>query len=258
VPLGIDVIRPSVARVYDYLGGGHDSFAADREEAGRLLEACPGLRDIVRDNRAFLGRAVAWAAGQGIAQFLDLGAGLPLHPAVHESARAVIPAARVVYVDSDPMACSHTAALLATDDGVQAVLADLRDSAAVLGHQAVKAVIDPAELVCVILAAVLNLMSTSRAREVVAGYAGLVAPGSCVVISCGRVDDQVAWKTLRAACTAAVPHNHARRTIAGFLDGLEPVPPGLVAAQGWRGGWGDALAAPPDPAYVLVAVARKP
>ena len=74
---------------------------------------------MVRDNRAFLGRAVTWAAGHGIAQFLDLGTGLPLRPAVHESARAVIPDARIGYVDNDAMACSRVQAPLATDEGVQ-------------------------------------------------------------------------------------------------------------------------------------------
>lgn len=255
---GIDTSRPNAARVYDVLAGGYDNFAADRDEAGRLLEACPRLRDLVRDNRAFLGRAVTWAAGQGIAQFLDLGTGLPLRPAVHESARAVIPGARVAYIDNDLMVCSHVRAVLATDERVQAARADLTDVSAVLGHEAVKAVIDPAEPVCLILGLVLGLMPAARAREVVAGYADLVAPGSFVVISCARFDDGAMWNQVRAACTAASPRNHTRRTIGGFLAGLDLVPPGLAAAQRWRGGWGDTLAMLPGPAYVLAAVARKP
>lgn len=257
---GIDPGRPNVARVYDTLAGGHDNFAADRDEAGRLLEACPELRGMVRGNRAFLRRAVTWAAGQGIVQFADLGTGFPVraHTAVHASARAVIPDARVAYVDNDPMVCAHVGALLATDEGLQAAQADLTEVSALLGHEAVKAVIDLAEPVCLIFGLVLSLMPAARAREVVAGYADLIAPGSCVVISCARVDDEVMWKGLRTTCTAAVPRNHTRRQIAGFPDGLELVPPGLTAAQGWRGGWGDTLPMPPGSAYVLAAVARKP
>jgi hypothetical protein len=253
-----DFTRPSVARVYDVLAGGYDNFAADRDEAGRLLEACPGLRDMARANRAFLGRAVTWAAGQGIAQFLDLGAGLPLRPAVHESARAVIPDARTAYVDNDLLVCSHVRAVLATDERVQAAQADLTDMSAVLGQEAVKAVIDPAEPVCLIFGLVLNLMAARRAREVVAGYADQVAPGSLVVITCARVDDEVMWKGLRAACTTASPRNHTRRTVEGFLAGLKLVPPGLMAGRGWRGGWGDTLPMSPGSVYVLAAVARKP
>lgn len=256
VPPGTDFSGPSVAGVYDYLAGGYDNFRADREEAARLLEACPGLRGLVRESCAFLGRAVTWAAGQGIAQFLGLGTGTA-HPAVRESARAVIPGARVAYVGDDVMACSDMQALLAAGEGVQAVRADLADPAAVLGHQAVRAVIDPAEPVCVILAAALNLMPAARACEVIAGYVRLIAPGSCAAISCARFDDPAVWKQVRAACTAANPHNHTPRQIAGFLAGLEAVPPGLVAAQGWRGGWRDALPVPRDPACMLAAVARK-
>jgi hypothetical protein len=62
----IDFARPNVARVYEALAGGHDNFAADADEAARLLEACPGLRAMARENRAFLERAVTWAAGQGM------------------------------------------------------------------------------------------------------------------------------------------------------------------------------------------------
>ena len=102
---------------------------------------------------------------------------------MHESARAVLPDARIAYVDTDPMVCSYVQALLATDERVQAAQADLKDAPAVLGHQAVKAVIDPAEPVCVIVGEVPNLMSAGKAREVIAEYADLIAPGSYVAIS---------------------------------------------------------------------------
>ena len=65
--------------------------------------------------------AVTWAARQGIGQFIDLGAGLPASPSVHQAARAVLPTARVAYVDIDPVVLSHARALLATGDGVIAV-----------------------------------------------------------------------------------------------------------------------------------------
>jgi hypothetical protein len=112
--------------------------------------------------------------------------------------------------------------------------------------------------VCVILGLVLNLLPARQAREVVAGYADLIAPGSLMAVSCARFDDDAVWKQVRAACTAAVPRNHTRGQIAGFLAGLEPVPPGLAAAQGGRGGWSDTLPMPPGSVYVLAAVARKP
>ena len=111
VTAGFDPATPNMARVYSRLLGGKDHFPADRAEADVLLEIYPPLADMVKENRAFLAEAVTWAAGQGIGQFLDLGAGLPAVPAVHQTARAVLPGARVAYVDTDPMVLSHARAV---------------------------------------------------------------------------------------------------------------------------------------------------
>jgi hypothetical protein len=150
---GFDTTVPNMARVYNYWLGGKDHYAADRAEAERLVALYPPLPALVRENRAFLIEAVGWAARQGIGQFIDLGAGLPASPAIHQAARAVLPAAQVAYVDTDPVVLTHIRALLATGDGVTAVEADLRDPAAVLGHQDLRAVINPGRPVCVILGA---------------------------------------------------------------------------------------------------------
>ena len=73
---GFDPRRPNIARVYNYWLGGGDNYAADREQAEQLLRIYPGIVDAVRANRQFVGRAVTWAAREGIGQFIDLGAGM--------------------------------------------------------------------------------------------------------------------------------------------------------------------------------------
>ena len=83
----LDTTRPNVARVCDCLLGGYDSFAADRRLAEDLAEICLSLRGAARDSRAFLGRAVTWAARQGIGQFADLGTGMPALPSAGDAAR---------------------------------------------------------------------------------------------------------------------------------------------------------------------------
>ena len=105
----LDFTSPNIARTYDYLLGGKNNFAADRELAGTLEKLYPPLPGILQANRAFTGRVVTWAAGQGAGQFIDLGAGLPARPAVHETARAVDPHAKVVYIDNDrcQSGCAH-------------------------------------------------------------------------------------------------------------------------------------------------------
>ena len=79
----VDTTRPNIARVYDYWLGGKDNFAADREEAERMLTVYPLLRERARENRLFLARAVTWLAKQGIRQFLDIGSGLPTAQNTH-------------------------------------------------------------------------------------------------------------------------------------------------------------------------------
>ena len=256
--------RPNAARVYDRLLGGYESFAADREQAAGLLRICPSLGLAALENRYFLARAVTWAAGQGVTQFADLGTGAPVRKAsagviedIHVTARAASPSARVAYVDNDRVVLSRSRAFRGVIEGVAVADADLTDPAAVLADPALLKVIDLAEPVALIFGLVLNLLSARQAREVIAGYSGLVAPGSFVVISCGRCDDKELWDELSSAYTAAPVCNHAPGDVEGFLAGLELVPPGLTAAQNWRGGWHDAPAAPPGPVYVLSGVARK-
>jgi O-methyltransferase involved in polyketide biosynthesis len=252
---GFDPATPNTARVYCRLLGGKDHFPADRAEADVMLEIYPPLAEMVQENRAFLAEAVTWAANQGIGQFLDLGAGLPATPAVHQTARAVLPAARVAYIDTDPMVLSHVRALLAAP-GVAAVAADLCDPAVVLADPELRAVIDPAQPVCVVLGAVLHFLDAGTARAVIAGYARLIAPGSCLVISCASFDDEALVKRLAAEYTAGQFVNHAREDVVSFFAGLELVGPGVSEAQTWRA-WHPEPVLRHREAHVLVGVARR-
>jgi S-adenosyl methyltransferase len=63
---GFEPATPNMARIYDYWLDGKDHFPADRAEAERLLGIYPPLRDLVREDRAFVAQAVSWAARQGI------------------------------------------------------------------------------------------------------------------------------------------------------------------------------------------------
>jgi O-methyltransferase involved in polyketide biosynthesis len=217
-----------MSRVYDYWLGGKDHYAADRAEAERLLAIYPPLRDLVRENRAFVTQAVTWAARQGISQFIDLGAGLPASPAVHQTARVVLHSARAAYVDIDPVVLWHARALLAIDQGVTAVSADLRDPAGVLAHPDLRTVIDLARPAGIILGAVLHFLDAAAARAVTAEYARRMAPGSCLAICCACYDDEALGKRLAAEYTAAIWHNHSRADVESFFAGLELVGPGVT------------------------------
>jgi hypothetical protein len=140
-----DPAQPAAARIYDYLLGGKDNYAVDRAAAEKVLAVAPDQRWLAQANRAFAIRAVRVLAEAGIRQFIDLGTGFPTSPSVHEAARQADPSARVVYVDHDPVVHAHNTALLATDDRVASVQADIRRPEDVLGHPDVARLIDLGE-----------------------------------------------------------------------------------------------------------------
>jgi hypothetical protein len=233
LPAGIDTSRPNIARIYDYWLGGKDNFAVDREQAERSLDVCPGLRQWARDNRAFVcGAAVRAARDGGIDQFLDLGAGLPTHPAVHEAVREAGSAARGAYVDSDLVAVTHTRALVAArTTGIAAVHADLAEYEAVTA--AVADIVDLRQPVAVLMTGVLHFLPAPRARRVCAAWISRVAPGSWLILGVGRYEDAALLDRLRGVYRAAEFFNHSPADLASFLAGTDVVPPGITEARRW-------------------------
>ena len=252
---GIDVTRPSVARIYDFWLGGKDNFAADREMGSRMAEVNPSLPRLVRDNRRFLCAAAARAARAGVAQFLDLGAGLPAHPAVHEAAREVNPDARVCYVDNDPAAALHATVLLANGAGLTAVNADLGDAEAVLADAGVRDLLDFSRPAGFILGAVLHFLPADAAARLCAAYLSHAARGSWLIVSTGHYEDKELADRVQQAATHARFWNHDAAAVASWLDGLEIVHPGVCEAGRWVAGTGGVPTA--RPVYALAAAAVK-
>ena len=181
---GFDPSVPSPARMYDYYLGGKDNFPADREAAEQALSVVPFGREVARANRQFLARAVTFMARDGIGQFIDLGTGLPTRPNVHEVARSIQPDARVLYVDNDPMVCSHARALLATNDGVAAIQGDIRTPQAILNDPVTRTMIDFTRPVGVLFVAVLHFLTDDdQPWEQVAAFRWRMASGSMLAVS---------------------------------------------------------------------------
>jgi SAM-dependent methyltransferase len=236
----IDTDAPNVARIYDYLLGGKDNFAADREAARRLIEAIPDAAEIARDNRSFLGRVVRYLVIEGgIRQFLDLGAGLPTQANVHELAQGVAPEARVVYVDNDPVVASHGRALLAADGKVGMVHGDLRDPAGILRHPDVADLLDLTQPVAVLCTSTLHFVADeAEPHAVIAAYRDHVAPGSYLAITHGTREEhpegegEAAARVYRQASSQL--HIRPLPEVLGFFDGFELVEPGLAWITEWR------------------------
>lgn len=254
----IDVSKPSNSRVYSYLLGGKDNFAVDREAAERMLTRDPGLRQRARLNRAFVTGATKRATRAGIAQFLDLGSGLPVHPSVDEVVRVANPVARVAYVDSDPVVFSHTNALSAVEEGIVAALADFRDPAAVLAHPDIREAIDLSEPTCVILAAVSHLLPPARVADIAAGYMRALPAGSWLVVSTEYVTDEALRAPLATLYGVEEVYNHGPVEVASFFRDLDLVEPGIAEARRWLSGLSGVSVEPGQPGYVLCAAGIKP
>jgi hypothetical protein len=174
----------SAARVDDYFLGGSANFRPDREAATALLRAIPSAQSDVWANRAFLRRAVAYLLDQGVTQFLDLGSGLPTVGNVHELAQSLDPAARVAYVDCDPVAVAHADQLLDGFEGVAVLKADLRDVTEVLDSAEVRDLLDFTHPVGLLAVAVLHFISQSDdPLDILAAYTEALVPGSHLVLS---------------------------------------------------------------------------
>jgi len=240
VPTGIDTSTPNVARIYDYLLGGKDNFAADRQAAGQLIAAIPDVAAIARDNRSFLGRAVRYLAGPaGIRQYLDLGGGLPTQANVHELAQGVAPDVRVVYVDNDPVVASHGRALLASRDRVAMAFADLCQPDSVREHPEVRGLINWAQPVAVLCTSTLHFVSDeAKPHAVIAEYRDHMAPGSYLVITHGTAEEDPAGERDKAAGVyrEASSQLHVRPLpqVRRFFEGFELIEPGLVWISEWR------------------------
>ncbi|GAA1335467.1 SAM-dependent methyltransferase [Saccharothrix algeriensis] len=259
----IDLTRPSAARVYDYYLGGAHNFAVDRDMALKAIELWPELPLIMQANRAFLRRAVEYCAARGVRQFLDLGSGIPTAGNVHEVAHRADPGARVVYVDNDPIAVTYSRTILGDDRRTAVVQEDLRRPERVLGHPAVRDLLDFDRPIAVMMVAVLHFVTDAdRPDDLVAAYRDAVAPGSHLVVSHATRDGQDeqadSHQDLYRKRTATPMTMRSADRVRALFAGYELVEPGVVHLPLWRPASPEEVGAAPERFAGLAAVGRKP
>jgi len=239
-PATFDTSVANQARMYDYLLGGKDNYAADREAVDAILTIYPEMAFTARANRAFLGRAVRFLAGDaGIRQFLDIGTGIPTANNTHQVAQAIAPESRVVYVDYDPIVLAHARALL-TSDGAGAtdyIDADLRDTGVILSQAA--GLLDFAKPVAVSLIAILNAIpDDDDPHAIVATLMDAVPSGSYLALTHMASDllDRETQDGLEGLRDRMPKHftSRSREEVARFFADMDLVEPGLVRVEEWR------------------------
>lgn len=238
----IDPHVPNLARMYDYYLGGMYNFPADRAKAERVHAVLPSVDMLARSNRSFLRRAVRFMVDQGIKQFLDLGSGIPTVGNVHEVAQARNASARVVYVDYDPVAVSHSELILAETANAAMVGADIRQPEKVLNHPRVRELLNLDEPLGVVMNGVLVFVADSDdPAGLVATYRDACASGSYIAVS-HLTDDEADPETriqvrkmveVYQGVTAQL-YVRDRKTFTEWFDGTELVSPGVTLMPDWR------------------------
>ncbi|HEX3789092.1 MAG TPA: SAM-dependent methyltransferase [Pseudonocardiaceae bacterium] len=249
IPVEVNPDQASVARIYDYLLGGGHNFQSDRAMAAKLLAVQPNVTEIARRNRAYLQRVVRFLVDAGIRQFLDLGSGIPTVGNVHEIAQRVAPESRVVYVDYEMVAVSHSQMMLASNDQADVVFADVSHPDDVLEAPATRRLLDFDEPIGVLAVALGHYLPPSaQPVAMFARYRDAVVPGSYLALThltddFDSVHGDEIIETMRATRDNAFPRT--RDEVLALFTGYELVEPGLVPTSQWRPEPGGAV---PDPA----------
>ncbi len=251
--------RPHSARVYDYIMGGKDNFAADRDTAAKVLADWPGLRTSMLRNRACMHRMARHLTGLGVRQFIDVGTGIPSSPNLHEVVQETAPDAHVVYVDNDPIVLVHARALLTgTPQGhIAYIQADMRTPEALLSDSTLHQVIDFSQPVALTVIAMLQFVED--AQGVVESLLEPLPSGShlAVTIPTGELAPE-SERLAREYTNRGIPmYLRSRAEIERLFTGLELLDPGIVPMPRWRPD-PDEEPLPDTATNMYAAVGRKP
>jgi hypothetical protein len=258
----IDTTVSHSARVWDYWLGGKENYPVDREVGDRIAAMFPDIVEHARMDRAFLGRAVRFMAGEmGIRQFLDIGTGLPTVDNTHEVAQRVAPESRIVYVDNDPLVLAHARALLtSTPEGATDYLdIDMHDPDAIVAAAA-RTLGFKQSIAITMLGVLWHIVDDGEAKAITDRYLAAVPSGSYFAIAQPTIEitgERMAEAIRHWNEFGTPPGIHRTpRQIAALFDGLELVEPGVVSCTRWRPETTpDGV---PDEMDLFVAVGRKP
>ncbi|WP_306191822.1 SAM-dependent methyltransferase [Streptomyces sp. MK5] len=252
----IDTSRPHPARVYDWLLGGKDNYPVDEEVAAKLP---PEARLNAMRNRAFMHRAAAWLAGNGIDQFLDIGTGIPTEPNLHQIVQGIAPSARIAYADNDPIVLRHAEALLVSspEGSTDYIEADVRQPGTILDHA--RTFLDFTRPIALSMIALMHFITDDENPYVLTRTLLDALPsGSYFMFSHGTTDEHphLVKSVTTTYRKGEIPlRMRTRAEIEPFFEGLDLVAPGLVTATRW---YKDSPAPAQELSGFYVGVARVP
>jgi O-methyltransferase involved in polyketide biosynthesis len=171
-----DSSQPNPARVFDYLVGGTANFEVDRAAAEKLTQIWPILPKLTRLRRAFIQEAAQVLYEQGFRQFLDLASGLPTGDHLH----AVLPDARVIYSDINPVAINYGESYLAHLEHVAYIYGNAAQVEDILNHAVVQQLFTPGEKVAIGLNALPLFLPQPIIQQLTQKLHAWAPPGSII------------------------------------------------------------------------------
>jgi hypothetical protein len=211
--------RPSVARVFDAIVGGHDHYEVDRVVLRQILAQAPEVLGMAHELRQWLIRTVRFLADRvGIDQFLDLGYGFPASENIDQIVQHYNPGAHVVCADD-----------ITGYDVTQPYEA--------LSAPELTKRLDLNRPIGLIMCAIIHHIDDLRqAQDIVRAYLEQLAPGSYLILAhqfdpADGSEPQPLQERFRG--TGLDTLYRTREEISSFFEGLELVEPGLTHPHEW-------------------------
>lgn len=170
----INTTIPSGSRVYDFTLGGSHNFEADRQAAEFMFSLLPSTPKWVRLLRSFMQEAVAQLGSEGFDRFLDLGSGLPTADHIH----AILPEARIIYTDFDPVTVTYGQELTRNMPNVRFLEADVRSLETILRSPVVEEMFGDDRRVAIGLNGMTCFFQEEELQEIFTSLYNWAAPGS--------------------------------------------------------------------------------
>jgi SAM-dependent methyltransferase len=234
IPTGIETA--SDARVFDWLAGGVDNYAADNVTGSAILQAAPAAGAVALNSRAFARRAVrTLVRDHGVRRILDLGCGVPATPYIHTVAQSIVSTTRVIHVDNDRLVLGQARMLLDQNDHTTVLPADVTDIDSLVRAPHVADLLDDGPI-AVLATALLN--SVPRPAALVHDLVDRLPSGSYLVVSVLVSDEpgvrRAITDAMHAGTRGAWGSVATPEQAADWFTGLDVLPPGLGDVALWN------------------------
>ncbi|SDM55489.1 SAM-dependent methyltransferase [Nonomuraea jiangxiensis] len=241
----LEMTQARITRILDAAAGGKNNFVADRDAVRRYDQAAAITTTAACAVLQFLSRVVRHLATEGVDQFVIVGSGVPsglpagrqLHDVARDAARTS--AARVVYVESDPMVLAGARATIEpVTDLVRVVEGDVREIDDVLEDRVLQTFLDWDRPMAVLLLSTHSLNDDEFFHYVIKRIRQVVPERSYLSLLQTTFDGIPAelLPAIHDLLAMTLP-GHAVRTreeVEALLEGLVLVDPGLVWVPEWR------------------------